>query len=117
MEEADGLALSGYLLALAVTIVSETAVVVLLYPSARWRAGTCCVVANAVTHIAMHHLLPRWVSSYAAWLVIGETGALAVEAASYWVCLSRFGLARAVVASALANLTSYAIGVALLSLR
>jgi hypothetical protein len=108
--------LTAYLVALAVTIISETAVVVLLYPSARWRAGACCVLATTVTHIAMHHLLPRWVSSYAAWLVIGETGALAFEAAAYWVCLPRFGLPRAVVASALANLTSYTIGVVVLPL-
>ena len=93
--------------ALALTVAIEVPIVAALFPGRRVRLAIVAAVATSATHLFMHLVLPRLVPA-AWWLLAGEGVALAVEAAAY--ALAGRDLARALVASGLANAASFAAG-------
>lgn len=105
--------LQAYLEAWVVTLAVEVPVVAALYPGRRLRMALVCIVASSITHLAMHFLLPLVLGSYTAWIIAGELGATAVEAAAYYGFATPRSLGRALVASAAANSLSYAAGLLL----
>lgn len=105
--------MSGYLLALAVTLAIEVPVVAALFAGQRLRMAVVAALATTATHLAMHFALPHVVSTYVAWLVAGELLALVVEAAAYALLSRPRSVERALVASAVANALSFGAGLAL----
>ena len=104
--------MSPYALALALTLAVEVPIVALLFPRQRLRMAFVCAAATVATHLSMHFALPRVLGSWGAAVLWGELGALTVEAAAYAIASRPRDPARALVTSALANLTSYAAGLA-----
>lgn len=103
--------MSGYAAALALTLSVEVPIVAALFPGRRARLAAVAAIATAATHLFMHRVLPGWVSP-GAWLFAGEAIATCVEAAAY--AAATRDLPRALVASGLANLASFAAGLLLL---
>jgi hypothetical protein len=97
-----------YLLALGITLVVETPIVATLFPGRRLRLAFTCVVATTATHVMLHFVFPRLLPAGISPLVVGEAFATLAEAAAYAVASTDFG--RSLVASALANSASFAIG-------
>ncbi len=102
-----------YVLALALTLAIEVTIVALCFPGQRVRMGLVCVAATSATHLSMHFVLPRVLGSWGSAVLWGELGAVTVEAAVYAIASRPRDVGRALVAAALANLTSYAAGLAL----
>ncbi len=102
-----------YPLLLVLTVAIETPVVALCYPGQRLRLALTCIAATTVTHAFMHFGLPRLVSSYAAFLLVGELVALVGEALAYALVARPRDLARALVAAAAANALSFGVGLLL----
>ena len=100
----------GVWIALAITLTAEVPVVTLLYRSQWMRMAATCVAANVVTNLWMNMVLIRWVHSYESYLLIGESAALCVEALTYVVASRQRGVTWALLASATANLASFALG-------
>ncbi|MEZ4225262.1 MAG: hypothetical protein R3B13_30200 [Polyangiaceae bacterium] len=102
--------MNAVLVALAVTLAVEIPVVALVYKGERVRMALACAGVTAATNLTMNTLLLRVAPSIESYLLIGEVGAVVLEAAAYvWISKSR-DLGRALVASALANSLSYAAG-------
>lgn len=74
-----------------------------------------CVVANAATNLAMNFLLVRAHFSYDPMLLAGESAALLAETCVYAVVDREHDWARALTASAAANLASFGAGLVLFS--
>ena len=103
--------LVAYLISLIVTIAIEVPIVAWFFKGQRLRMSLVCLVTTSVTHLAMHHLLPQFIETRIQWILIGEAFALIFEAAAY-TCVSRpRSFSRALMASGLANMTSYAAGI------
>jgi hypothetical protein len=103
-----GVDLAGYGLALAITLVVEVPIVAALFPGRRRRMALVCAVATTVTHILLHFVFPRVLPRGISPLVFGEVFATLAEAAAYLAASREPG--RALTASALANLCSFAVG-------
>jgi hypothetical protein len=105
-------------LAFALTLAVETAVLALVAGRGRsWlRVVATAVVANLATHPIVFLVLPRWFSDYGVYLVVAEAFALVVEVPILWLGLRPLPWPRAVMASALANGASYAVGMAVYGL-
>ncbi len=100
-----------YQVALAVTLALEVPAVALVFRDQALRMGLTCALTTTATHLAMHFLLPRGVGSYAGVLLVGELGALVVEAGVYALVSRPRDVGRALIASAVANTLSYLAGV------
>lgn len=97
--------MSGWFVALIVTLVIEVPLVVAFYPRERARMCIAAVLANAATNLALNLVLaPR------GHLVLGETIALAGEAAIYALTSRDRDVPRAIIVSAAANLSSFSFG-------
>lgn len=101
---------AGYLFALAVTLVIEVPIVATLFKGQRVRMALVCALTTTATHLFMHFVIPRAVSSHEEVVVIGEAQALMVEAVLYGLLGRPRDWPRALVASALANSASYCAG-------
>ena len=99
-----------YLIALAITLAIEVPVVAAFFPGQRGRMAAACAAATTVTHLTMHFVLPGLTSSFGQFILVGEVGALAVEAGVYWLVSQPREPGRALAASAVANLLSYGAG-------
>ena len=100
--------MNAYFLALGITIGAETPIVAALFPGRRLRLAATCVVATTVTHLLMHFAFPRALPAEVSPLLFGEALATLAEAAAYVVLSGNVG--KSLVASALANSASFAIG-------
>jgi O-antigen/teichoic acid export membrane protein len=96
---------SSWLVALIVTLVIETPIVVACYPRERARIAVVAVLANVATNLLLNLVLVS-----RGHLVMGELIALVVETASYAVASRDRDVVRALAASAAANLASFALG-------
>lgn len=105
--------ISPALFAWAVTVGIETPCVASVYPGRRWRMALACAVATSVTNLAMNLLLPSVLGSGPTFVLVGELGALVLEAAAYWAIDRAHDPGRALAASALANGMSFAAGLVL----
>jgi hypothetical protein len=103
---------AAYALALAITLATEVPIVAVLYRGQRLRLAACCAAATTATHLLMHFALPHVVAAPAV-VPLGEALALVLEALAYWLAARPRALGLALVASALANLASYAAGLLL----
>jgi hypothetical protein len=101
-------AVAAWLLTLAV----EAPCVAALFPGQRARLALACAFGTSATNLAMNLLLPRWLGTGAAFLVVGELGSLALEALVYAAASRPRDPTRALTASALANGLSFAVGLA-----
>jgi hypothetical protein len=97
-----------YFLALAITVVVETPIVAAFFPGRRLRLALTCVVATTATHVLLHFVFPRLLPAGISPLVFGEAFATLAEAAAYAVVSMELG--KSLVASALANSASFAVG-------
>ena len=100
----------------ALCVALEVPVVAALYPGERLRMGLACALATAATNLFMNGLLPGLLASASAVLLIGEAMALVVEALVYFRVSKGRDWARALVASSLANASSYLVGMGILAL-
>lgn len=91
-----------------VTVAIEVPVVTLMYKQ-RVRMAVASAIATSATNLTMNLVLFR-VLSWNYYLLVGELGALVLEALVYWRVARPRDLPRALVASAAANLASYALG-------
>lgn len=107
-----------FLVALAVTVVVETAVIVALVRAlVKVQAGrpglTRCLFAGFFASFAtlpyLWFVLPAFVHPYALLVAAGETGAVLLEAAAY-VFLLNLPFRTTIVLSLCANLASIAVG-------
>lgn len=98
------------LIALVVTLVCEVPIVALLYRGERGRMALTCAIATGATNLAMNTLLLGSAGSYSKYLLSGEIGALLIEAGVFVLVSRDHDVARALVASALANAASFGIG-------
>jgi hypothetical protein len=105
--------MSGYLAALALTLVIEVPLVALVYPGQRRRMAAWCAAATTFTHFVMHFALPRLFSG-SGLLVAGELAALSLEAIVYALASRPRDGARGLLASALANGASFGVGLLVL---
>lgn len=101
-----------YQIALAITLAIEVPVVVLVFRDQPIRMGIACILTTSTTHLAMHFLLPRVAAAYQSIILIGELGALVIEAGVYALVSRPRDPGRALVASAVANTLSYLAGFA-----
>jgi hypothetical protein len=104
-----------YLFGLLITIGIEVPVVAAVFQGQRLRMAVVCGVATTATHLAMHFLLPHVVGSMDQFMLLGELGALVVEALVYAVVSRPRDPGRALVAAALANGLSYGAGLLLIA--
>lgn len=100
--------MTAYLLVLGITLVVETPIVAALFPGRRLRLAITCAAANIVTHVLLHFVFPRLLPAGVSPLVVGEAFATLAEAGAYAV--ANRDTARSLVASALANSASFAVG-------
>lgn len=101
------------LFAWLVTVIVEPPCVASFYPGNRLRMAVLCAVATSVTNLVMNLALPRWLGIGTAFLLVGELGALIIEASVYALARAPRDWGRALAASALANAASYASGLVL----
>jgi hypothetical protein len=102
-----GVHLTGYLLALAITLVVEVPTVAAFFPGRRVQLALTCALATTATHLLLHFGFPRVLPPRAA-LLVGEAVATLGEAAVYAAVSREPG--RALTASAVANGLSYGVG-------
>jgi hypothetical protein len=100
--------------ALAVTLVIEVPIVAAFYRGDRVRMAITAVLANIATNLAMNALLVHRVLPYNPTLLAGEGVALVAEAVVYGLVAPGRDWAKAITASAAANLASFAAGLILL---
>jgi hypothetical protein len=103
----------GYLSALLLTLVTEVPIVAACFPGQRARLAAAAAIATTATHLCMHLVLldllgPR------GFVPAGEALALVVEGLVYASVARPRALKRGILASALANTVSFAIGLAVL---
>jgi hypothetical protein len=105
---------SSILLALLITVVIEVPIVALVYRgvdhSSALRMALVCLVTTSATNFAMNAGLPRLIHDYRTFILLGELCALVLEATVYTLTSRPRDLARACVASGLANAASFAAG-------
>ncbi len=98
-----------HLLGLPLALGVEIPIVAALFPGRRLRLALTCAAANSGSYVVLF-----WGLDLVNWgflpLVAGEVCATIVEAAAYAIASRRPG--RSLVASALANLASFAVGLA-----
>jgi hypothetical protein len=94
--------------ALLVTILVEAPLVGLVYR--RLAMALVCAVTTGVTNLVMNRFLFRAVRSAEQYILIGELGAVLIEALVYFLVARKHGAARAIAASALANSASFVAG-------
>ncbi len=99
-----------YQVALAITLALEVPVVALVFRDQALRMGATCALTTTATHLSMHFLLPRVVAAYQSVVLIGELGALLIEAGVYALVSRPRDPGRALIASAVANTVSYLAG-------
>jgi hypothetical protein len=105
-----------YLLALGLTLVIEVPVALLVLRRRGWRAVLpAALLANLISHPLLHFALPRVLSpaDRGTFLLVGELGVFVLEALVYLLVARPRPRAMAVVAAALANAASYAVGLLL----
>lgn len=102
-----------FVFAWAVTVAIEAPCVAALYPGQRRRMALICAIATSVTNVVMNVALPRWLGVGVTFLLVGEIGALLVEAAVYALAARPRDVGRALAASALANGLSFSVGLLL----
>jgi hypothetical protein len=93
---------------LIVTLLIEAPIVGLVYR--RLAMALVCLVTTGVTNFVMNRFLFRAASSAEQYILIGEIGAVLLEAVVYWLVARNEGAARALAASALANTASFVLG-------
>jgi len=91
-------------------MVLEVPTVAAFFRGERLRLAIACLLSTTATHVLLFQLLFRIVVPAAGWLVVGEVLALAVEATVYFWVSRRHDLARALMASAVANGLSFGFG-------
>jgi hypothetical protein len=96
--------------ALMLTLAVEVPVVALVYARERARMAVTCAIATSLTNFAMNAWLYAAVSSYDAYLIAGELGATMIEALVYVAVSRDHGAGRALLASGVANMASFAAG-------
>ena len=106
--------LSEAFLPLLITLVVEAPIVALVFRRQQLRMGAICLVTTGLTNLVMNTAVRSWASSYDQYILIGELGALVVEALVYALTSNPRDVARAFLASALANTASYAAGMVIL---
>jgi hypothetical protein len=98
-----------WLVALVLTVAIEVPVVAAFFPGQRLRLAFVALGANVVTNLVLNIVLAR-----SAWgghhLVPGEVFAVVGEALAYSVFSRPPDVARAALASGVANLLSFAVG-------
>jgi hypothetical protein len=99
--------------ALAVTLAVEVPIVSLFYRRELPRMAIACALATSATNVAMNAWLVRAVRSYDTYLLVGELCASAIEALVYAAASRRHEIGHALIASGLANATSFIAGLAL----
>jgi hypothetical protein len=97
----------------AVTVAIESPCVAAVYPGERWKMAGVCAIATSITNVAMNLLLPRFLGVGMTFLLVGEIGALLLEALVYALVRRPRDPGRALVASAIANAASFSIGLVL----
>lgn len=102
-----------FILAWAITVAVESPCVAAFYPGRRASMAGVCAVVTSVTNLAMNVLLPRWLGTGTTFLLVGEIGALLIEAAAYAVVAKPRDVGRALAASAVANGASFGVGLVL----
>ena len=102
-----------FVFAWAVTVAVEVPCVAALYPGQRRRMAIACALATSVTNVAMNVALPRWLGVGLTFLLVGEIGALILEALVYARARRPRDWGRALAASALANGASFSVGLLL----
>jgi hypothetical protein len=102
-----------FVLAWALTVAIEAPIVAAFYPRRRAFMAGACAVATSVTNLAMNVLLPRWLGTGTTFLLVGEIGALLIEAAAYAMVARPRDAGRALAASAVANGASFEVGLLL----
>jgi hypothetical protein len=98
------------LVALATTLAIETPIVVLFHWHEATRMAVVAIATNVCSNVAMNTLLFAAAPSHSSFLLIGEVGALVIEAAAYYFASRSRELGRALAASAIANAASFAAG-------
>jgi len=99
--------------ALALTLAVEVPIVALVFKGQRVRMALVCAATTAATNVAMNTLLRASIPGASLAIAVGEISALAIEATVYALASRPRDVPRALVASALANAASYAVGLAL----
>ena len=105
--------MSPALLAWALTVIVEVTVVAWVYAGERLRMALACAVATTATNLTMNLVLFPNVRSITSYLLIGEIGAVVIEAAVYFAVSKERDIGRALIASAIANNASFAAGMLL----
>ena len=96
--------------AVLVTALVEAPIVAAFYPARRLRMAVVAGAATTTTNLAMNILLPHWVQSSTAFLLVGEGASFAAEALVYLAVARPVDAARAIAASAFANAASFFVG-------
>jgi hypothetical protein len=99
--------------AFAVTVGVELAVAAPLLPGPRAPRVLLVALANLASHPAVWFVFPDLGLGYAAWLVLAELWAVAVEAIAYRVLLPGVTTRRALLVALAANAASLAAGLGL----
>lgn len=102
-----------FIFAWLVTVIIEAPIVAAFYSRRRLRMGLVAAATTSATNLFMNLFLPRWVGVGMAFIILGEGGALLVEAVVYSLMSQSNDHARALAASGLANASSFAIGLVL----
>ena len=105
--------MTGAARALAVTLLLEVPIAAALFPKQRLRIAGVAFVANTATNLFLNVGLPWLGVRGQTRILVGEIVALALEALAYALLSRPRQPARAVVASGLGNLVSFALGPAL----
>jgi len=108
----EGPVVSGYPLALTLTLATEIPIVAAFFPGHRARMAMVCALTTTATHLFLHFVLPRLLPVGSFSLVLAEGGITLVEAAAYWAASQDPG--RSLAASALANAASFVAGLIVL---
>ena len=104
-----GVDLGSYAVALGITLAVEIPVVAAFFPGRRRRMALACAVATTVTHVLLYFVFPVFILRRDLSLLVGEAVATLAEAGAYYAVGREPG--RALVAAAVANTCSFAIGV------
>jgi hypothetical protein len=96
---------------LLLTVALEAPIVAIVFREQMARMTLTCLVTTAVTNVVMNTVLWSLASSYWSYIVIGELGAVTIEALVYAIVSRPRDVPRAVLASTLANAVSYGVGV------
>ena len=97
--------------ALVVTLVCEVPLVALVFKGQRLRMAVVAAVTTGVCNLSMNLLLLPLFTSYSRFILLGELGAVLLEAGVYAVAAKPREPSRALLASALANTASFIAGV------